>query len=95
MSQPKMYKRHPVPPEIIQYAVWLYYLFSLSHGDGEDLLAAQGITVSYAAFACGAISSHQPMLGASEENIRATATLYLLMRCSLRSRERSITDGEL
>ncbi len=42
-----MYKRHRFPPEIIQYAVWLYHRFSLSHRDVEDLLAERGITVSY------------------------------------------------
>ena len=42
-----MYKRHRFPPEIIQYAVWLYYRFNLSHRDIEDLLAERGITVSY------------------------------------------------
>ena len=47
MTQPKMYKRHRFPPEIIQYAVWLYHRFSLSHRDVEDLQAQRGITVSY------------------------------------------------
>ena len=44
-----MYKRHRFPPEIIQYAVWLYYKFNLSHRDVEDLLAERGITVTYEA----------------------------------------------
>ncbi len=48
----KTYKRHRFPPEIISYAVWLYYRFNLSHSRGagpfvEDLLAERGITVSY------------------------------------------------
>jgi len=42
-----IYKRHRFPAEIIQYAVWLYYRFNLSHRDIEDLLAQRGITVSY------------------------------------------------
>jgi putative transposase len=42
-----IYKHHRFPPEIIQYAVWLYHRFSLSHRDIEDLLAERGITVSY------------------------------------------------
>ena len=42
-----IYKRHRFPSEIIQYAVWLYYRFNLSHRDVEDLLAERGITVSY------------------------------------------------
>jgi putative transposase len=40
------YKRHRFPPDIISYAVWLYYTFNLSHRDIEDLLAQRGITVS-------------------------------------------------
>ena len=42
-----MYKRHRFPPQIIQYAVWLYFRFNLSHRDMEDLLAERGIAVSY------------------------------------------------
>jgi putative transposase len=49
MTQSKLYKRHRFPPEIIQYAVWLYHRFSLSHRDIEDLLAQRGIEVSYEA----------------------------------------------
>ena len=41
------YKRHRFSPDIISYAVWLYYRFNLSHRDIEDLLAERGITVSY------------------------------------------------
>ena len=40
------YKRHRFPPDIISYAVWLYYRFNLSHRDIEVLLAERGITVS-------------------------------------------------
>ena len=42
-----LYKRHRFPSEIIQYAVWLYYRFNMSHRDIEDLLAERGIEVSY------------------------------------------------
>lgn len=35
------YKRHRFPPDIISYAVWLYYRFNLSHRDVEDLLAVE------------------------------------------------------
>ena len=42
-----MYRRHRFPLEIIQYAVWLYHRFNLSHRDVEDLPAERGITVSY------------------------------------------------
>lgn len=46
-NSPIQYKRYRFPPEIIQYAVWLYHRFNLSHRDIEDLLAERGITVSY------------------------------------------------
>ena len=42
-----LYKRYRFPSEIIQYAVWTYHRFSLSHRDIEDLLAERGITVSH------------------------------------------------
>ena len=45
----RLYKRHRFPPEIIQYAVWLYFKFNLSHRDIEDLLAKRGTQVSYEA----------------------------------------------
>jgi len=41
------YTRHRFPPEIIQYAVWLYFRFPLSFRDIEDLLAERGIDVTY------------------------------------------------
>jgi putative transposase len=37
------------PGEIISHAVWLYYRFSLSHRDVEELLFERGIIVSYEA----------------------------------------------
>ena len=33
------YHGYRVPPDIIAHAVWLYFRFSLSFHDGEDLLA--------------------------------------------------------
>ena len=41
------YKRRRFPPAIFQYAVWLYYRFSSSHRDIEDLLAQRRIEVSH------------------------------------------------
>lgn len=42
-----LYKRHRFPSEIIQYAVWLYHRFNLSHRDIEDLLAEKGVVVTH------------------------------------------------
>src|SRR6266849_5258739 len=41
------YPRYRFSPAIISHAVWLYYRFTLSFRDVEDLLAHRGITVSY------------------------------------------------
>lgn len=46
MSNPS-YARHRFPPEIIQHAVWLYFRFTLSYRDVEDLLAERGMDVAY------------------------------------------------
>jgi putative transposase len=41
------YARYRFPAVIIQHSVWLYFWFSLSYRDVEDLLAERGIDVSY------------------------------------------------
>jgi putative transposase len=40
------YKGYRFPPEIISHAVWLYFRFSLSFRDVEELLAQRGIVVT-------------------------------------------------
>ncbi len=45
--KPISYSRHRFPPSVIQYAVWLYYRFTLSYRDIEDLLDERDIDVSY------------------------------------------------
>lgn len=44
---PDLHHRHRFPAEIISYAVWLYYVFSLSLRDVELLLAERGVLLSY------------------------------------------------
>jgi putative transposase len=43
------YKNHRFPAEIISHGVWLYYRFSLSYRDVEELLFARGLIVTYEA----------------------------------------------
>src|SRR5919199_1441469 len=43
------YKNHRFPGEIISHGVWLYYRFTLSYRDVEELLFVRGITVSHEA----------------------------------------------
>lgn len=42
-----LYKRHRYPAEIIAHSVWLYYRFTLSLRDVEELMLARGIVVSH------------------------------------------------
>jgi len=41
------YSRHRFSPLIIQHSIWLYFRFTLSYRDVEDLLAERRIEVSY------------------------------------------------
>ena len=41
------YKGYRFPPEIISHAVWLYFRFSLSYRDVEELMAQRGIVLTY------------------------------------------------
>ena len=43
------YKNHRFPGEIISHGVWLYYRFSLSYRDVEELLFERGIDVTHEA----------------------------------------------
>ena len=44
---PSLYKGHRFPPEIISYCVWLYYRFSLSYRDIEEIMAERGVKLTY------------------------------------------------
>ena len=48
-ASPNHYKHHRFPVEIISHGVWLYYHFSLSYRDVEELLFPRGIVVTYEA----------------------------------------------
>ena len=41
--KPLSFKRHRFPAEVIRHAVWLYFRFSLSLRDVEELLAQRGV----------------------------------------------------
>lgn len=42
-----LYHRHRFPGEIISHCIWLYYRFSLSYRDIEELMAQRGVRVTY------------------------------------------------
>lgn len=73
------YKRHWFPPEIISYAVWLYYRFSLSHRDIEDLLAERSVTVSHESIRL-LVQQVRPYLYAAFEAQASGLLRYILYR---------------
>ena len=53
--QPISFKRHRFPRDVIRYAVWLYFRFTLSIRDVEELLAERGVGVSRESVRCWVI----------------------------------------
>ncbi|WP_091741351.1 IS6 family transposase [Phenylobacterium immobile] len=53
--RPLSFKRHRFPADVIRHAVWLYFRFSLSFRDVEELLAKRGVEVSYETIRCWTI----------------------------------------
>ena len=53
--RPISFKRHRFPADVIRHAVWLYFRFTLSLRDVEELLAQRGIEVSYETIRCWTI----------------------------------------
>jgi transposase-like protein len=49
---PISYKGHRFPADVIRQAVWLYFRFTLSFRDVEELMAQRGIEVSYETIRC-------------------------------------------
>jgi len=47
------YHRHRYPTAVIQQAIWLYFRFTLSYRDVEDMLAERGFDVSLRRSAVG------------------------------------------
>ena len=47
MTSSDLYRGFRYPAEIISHVVWLYFRFSLSFRDIEELMASRGIFVTY------------------------------------------------
>src|SRR4029077_14510458 len=42
-----LYQRHRFPSEIISHCVWIYFRFSLSFRDVEELMSSRGVSLKY------------------------------------------------
>jgi putative transposase len=47
MNAPPLYRRHRFPSEVISHCVWLYFRFSISYRDVEEMMAMRGLTLTY------------------------------------------------
>jgi len=52
---PHIVQAAPFPADVICYAVWLYFRFTMSFRDVEELFAQRGIEVSYETIRCWTI----------------------------------------
>ncbi len=71
--KPISFKRHRFPPDVIRYAVWLYFRFTLSVRDVEELLAERGIEASREAVRCWVIK-FGPLIAANLRRRRLSPT---------------------
>ena len=71
--RPISFKRHRFPPDVIRYAVWLYFRFTLSVRDVEELLAQRGIEVSRETVRCWVIK-FGPLIAANLRRRRSPPT---------------------
>ena len=70
---PISFKRRRLPPDVIRYAVWLYFRFTLSIRDVEELLAQRGIEASREAVRCWVIK-FGPLIAANLRRRRCSPT---------------------
>jgi putative transposase len=71
--QPISFKRHRIPPDAIRLAVWLYFRFTLSVRDVEELLVQRGIEASREAVCCWVIK-FGPLIAANFRRRRPRPT---------------------
>jgi transposase-like protein len=71
--RPISFKRNRFPPDVIRYAVWLYFRFTLSVRDVEEMLAQRGIEVSREAVRCWVIK-FGPLIAANLRRRRLPPT---------------------
>jgi putative transposase len=92
-SPDPLYRRHRFPPEVISYAVWLYFRFPLSLRMVEEMLAARGICVTYETVRQWGKKFGRRSPFESGNGLRLAATNGIWMRSSSRSRANNTGFG--
>ena len=73
MTKPLSFKRDPFPPDVIRHAIWLYFRFTLSVRDVEELMAQRGNIVSREAIRCW-VNKFGPLIAANLRRRRSHPT---------------------
>ena len=73
MTKPLSFKRYRFPPDVIRHTIWLYFRFTLSLRDVEEMLAQRGIEVSYETIRCW-VNHFGPLIAANIRRRRGPPT---------------------
>ena len=76
------YRRHRFPAEIISHCVWLYFRFSLSFRDVEEMMASRGVCLTYETVREWCLKLVRLMPTPYAAGLRGRATNGTWMRCS-------------
>src|ERR1700704_2625929 len=89
-----LYHRHRFPAEIISHCVWLYFRFTLSFRDIEEMLAMRGVFLSYETVREWCLKFGQTYAnGLRRRSPRSGDQWRTWMKCSSKSTDASITSG--
>ncbi|VXB24095.1 hypothetical protein BREVUG8_110029 [Brevundimonas sp. G8] len=91
--KPLSFKRHRFPAAMIRQAVWLYFRFSLSFRDVEELMAARVIDVSYETIRCWTIKFGSQIARRLKTLCPQLHPVGISTRSSARSGESACTCG--
>jgi transposase-like protein len=85
MARGLNFKRHRFPPAAIRHAVWLYFRYTLSFRDVEEMLAHRGIEVSYETVRCWTIKFGRQIAASLNARRKAPSPKWHLdeMVCSI------------
>ena len=75
------YKGHRYPSKIIDHCVWLYFRFTLSFRDIEEIMLERGVVVSYETVRRWCAKFGQPMQTGYVTDARAPATSGISTKC--------------
>src|SRR5215475_5746246 len=76
------YKNHRFPGEILSHGVWLYYRFSLSSRDVEEMMLVRGIVVTHEAIRQWCLK-FWPGVRESAQTAEASSQRYMAPGCSV------------